>query len=476
MGGEERFSPPPCLFTGEVAAKPTEGAQGRKRCLCERLPLPAPALPEGTPRPAKRSDSLTATPPTLAIWIIAGAATLGVVARPFRLPEAVWAVAGAALLLVLGLLPWTDGLSAVGKGLDVYLFLTGMMLLSETARREGLFEWVATHAVNRADRSPRRLFLLIYGVGVVVTTFLSNDATAVVLTPAVYAATKAARVKPLPYLFICAFIANAASFVLPISNPANLVLYADHTPPLGAWLSSFALPSALAIGATLAILMWVERRNLGQTCEGDIAAPVLSGGGRTALIGIGLTAVAMITVSALGAQLGLPACLLGALTTTLVLIRKREKPWATLKGVSWSILPLVAALFILVEALNRTGLADRLAEVLSAASRASAPLAAAGAGALIAFGSNLVNNLPAGLIASATILKAHPPRPVVDALLIGVDLGPNLSITGSLATILWLTAIRREGEAVGFWRFLKVGAVVMPPALVLAIGARLLMG
>ncbi|WP_283159151.1 ArsB/NhaD family transporter, partial [Xanthomonas translucens] len=133
-------------------------------------------------------------------------------------------------------------------------------------------------------------------------------------------------------------------------------------------------------------------------------------------------------------------------------------------------------LFVLVEALSRTGVIAWLAQSLSAAA-AQSPVATAGAaGTLLAFASNLMNNLPAGLIASTTIAQAHPPQLVVDALLIGVDLGPNLSITGSLATILWLTAIRREGEDVGFWRFLKVGALVMPPALLCALGARLLLG
>jgi len=96
-------------------------------------------------------------------------------------------------------------------------------------------------------------------------------------------------------------------------------------------------------------------------------------------------------------------------------------------------------------------------------------------GGLIGVLSNLMNNLPAGLIARATVASSHPSQTVVDALLIGVDLGPNLSVTGSLATILWLSAIRREGENVGFWRFLKVGMVVMPPALILALAARLLL-
>ena len=87
---------------------------------------------------------------------------------------------------------------------------------------KGLFDWLAAKAAARANGSATRLFTLVFCVGTVVTVFLSNDATAVVLTPAVAAVVKAANAKePLPYLFICAFIANAASFVLPISNPAQ---------------------------------------------------------------------------------------------------------------------------------------------------------------------------------------------------------------------------------------------------------------
>ena len=158
-------------------------------------------------------------------WGIASIATLGVIMRPWRLPEFIWAVLGAAALVALGLLPWRDAITAAGKGTDVYLFLVGMMLLAEVARQEGLFDWLAALAVKQARGSAKRLFIIVYCVGTLVTVFLSNDATAVVLTPAVYAAATAAGVRPLPYLFICAFIANAASFVLPISNPANLVIF-----------------------------------------------------------------------------------------------------------------------------------------------------------------------------------------------------------------------------------------------------------
>ena len=410
----------------------------------------------------------------LAIWTIAVFTTGGVLARPFKLPEATWAVAGAALLLAFKLLSWPEGLRAVGKGTDVYLFLVGMMLLSEAARREGLFDWVAVFAVNLAKGSQSRLFLLIFGIGVVVTTFLSNDAAAVVLTPAVIAAARKANAKPLPYLFICAFIANAASFVLPISNPANLVLYGDHMPPLSAWFASFALPSAVSIVATYAVLRFTQRAGLVDPCAAGAEQTPLTAGGWTALAGIVGTAVGLLLVSWFDRPLGLPTCLLGTLTAAAVLIRDRSNPWPMVKQMSWSVLPLVAGLFVVVEALQRTGVVDALAHGLRSGIERSLLGACAAASAVLAFGSNAINNLPAGLIASSTILQAKPPQVVIDALLIGVDIGPNLSITGSLATILWLTALRRDGEDVSFWQFLKVGCAVMPPALVLSVGARLL--
>ena len=408
-------------------------------------------------------------------WGICAASTAGVIARPYRWPEAIWAVLGAAALLVLGLLPLGAAIAAVGKGLDVYLFLIGMMLLSETARIEGLFDWVAAAAVRHARGSRPRLFLLVFAAGVVTTTFLSNDATAVVLTPAVYVAARKARADPLPLLFACALIANAASFVLPISNPANLVLYGGHMPPLAQWFASFAWPSVAAIVVTYAALRWTMRDRIDGTCEGAAGGASLSTGGRVALGGIVATALVLLTVSALDVELGLPTAIAGVATTLLVCVLARQSPAAIARDVSWSVLPLVAGLFVLVEALIHTGVVGGIAGWLAALS-ADPTRAAAIAGSALAFGSNLVNNLPAGLVASSAVAQAQPPRLVVDALLIGVDLGPNLSITGSLATILWLQAIRREGEDVGFAAFLKVGAATMIPALIAALGVRLALG
>jgi arsenical pump membrane protein len=410
--------------------------------------------------------------PITVIWVISALATAGVIIRPFSWPEAIWAVLGGGALLALHLIGLDVVWTGVRKGTDVYLFLLGMMLLAETARREGLFDWLAALATKRAAGSPQRLFLLIFGVGTIVTAFLSNDATAVVLTPAVAAAVKTAKVKnPVPYLFICALIANAASFVLPISNPANLVVYGAHMPPLLQWLPRFAIPSLLSILATYLVLRLTQRRALREeTLAEDVEPPKLSGTGKLAAAGIALTAVTLLVSSGLSLQLGLPTAICGILTAIAVLILKRSAPWEMLDGISWGVLPLVAGLFVLVEALDKTGLIRTIGDLLRAATEQSETQVTWGAGVLIAFACNLMNNLPAGLIAGSALQAAHAPDRVISATLIGVDIGPNLSVTGSLATILWLNALKREGLKVGAWTFLKIGVLVMPPALLLAIG------
>src|SRR5438552_7042037 len=405
-------------------------------------------------------------------WAIIIPATAGVIVRPFRLPEAVWAVMAAVALVMLGLLTPREALNGVAKGLDIYLFLIGMMLTAELSRREGLFDYLAAFAVEHARGSPQRLFLLVYAVGILVTVLLSNDATAIVLTPAVYAATRAAGASPLPYLFACAFIANAASFVLPISNPANLVVFGARMPHLIEWLRLFALPSLASILLTYVVLRLTQQRALkAETIECSVPQPELRPGGKLTAYGIGTIAIVLIGASALNVQLGLPTFICGLVTAGAVLTLSRQSPWPVIKGVSWSVLPLVAGLFVMVEALTRIGGIAQLSRMLHGAVAQSIPSTAWAAGIGTVIADNIANNLPVGLIAGSVVGSDHLPPQVVGAMLIGVDLGPNLSVTGSLATILWLVALRRGKLDVSAWRFLRPGPLVTPPALLAALAA-----
>jgi len=407
--------------------------------------------------------------------LIVGVSIVLMLIRPRNIPEVYWIGGGVLLLLLLRLVPLQLASRAVAKGFDVCFFLTGMMLLSELAREHGVFDWLSSVAVRGANGSYARLFALVYGVGTIVTIFMSNDATAVVLTPAILTAVRKAKVEPLPYLFVCAFIANAASFVLPISNPANLVVFHNGMPPLGRWLLSFGVPSLLSIVSTFAVMRWIFRKELRATIECKLEAEPLRDDGKLVLVGLVAMVVVLLAASSLGKDLGLPTCLAALAITAAVSIKSRSNPLQLAREISWRTLVLVAGLFVMVDAVESIGALNLTHAWLVWAEKLAPAAGALITGFAVGVANNLVNNLPLGLVASGTLHAADASGLIANAVLIGVDLGPNLSITGSLATILWLIALRKEKLDVSFWSFLKVGAVSMPVALLLSIGGAILM-
>jgi arsenical pump membrane protein len=304
---------------------------------------------------------------------------------------------------------------------------------------------------------------------------MSNDATAVVLTPAILTVVRKAKVQPLPYLFACVLIANAASFVLPISNPANLVAFHQGMPPLGRWLLSFGVPSLLSIASTYAVMRLVFRRDLSATIEETVEAKRLDGNGKMVLAGLGLMIAVLLTASALHKDLGLPTCLAALTITAVVSIKARNNPFRLAKGISWETLALVAGLFIMVDAIESIGGLKYTQAALHWVEGLAPAMGALATSFSVGVANNLVNNLPLGLIAGSTLEVAHAKGLLANAVLIGVDLGPNLAVTGSLATILWLIALRKEKLEVSLWDFLKVGIVAMPVAMTASVGGAILM-
>jgi arsenical pump membrane protein len=415
--------------------------------------------------------------------LIAAVSIVLMLTRPRGIPEVWWISGGVLLLIALRLVPLRLAGQAVAKGSDVYLFLIGMMLLSELAREQGVFDWVASVAVRGANGSCSRLFLLVYSVGTLVTIFMSNDATAVVLTPAILTAVRKAKVSPVPYLFVCALIANAASFVLPISNPANLVVFHTGMPPLGRWLADFGIPSLLSILVTFLVMRVLFRNELCKNIECEIEDAKLSGNGKLVLAGLALMIAVLLTASAMKRDLGLPTCLAALVITAVVSIKSKSNPIKLAREISWATLLLVAGLFVLVDAVESQGALSLTQYWLAWASSLGRSMGAMVVGFEVGMANNIVNNLPLGLIAGGTIQAAHTKGLMANVVLIGVDLGPNLSITGSLATILWLLALRKDSGSgsggenldVSFWGFLKVGVVAMPVALFAALGGAILM-
>ena len=380
--------------------------------------------------------------------------------------EAWWAVGGAVALVAARAVSPHDAGAALARGLDVYLFLIGMMALAGFARAEGVFGWIATRAVQAARGSRARLLLLVYGAGVATTAFLSNDATIVVLTPAVLAAVRRTNAPPHAYVFACAFVANAASFVLPIANPSNLLFFADKMPHLRAWLASFALASLASVALTYAVLALVFRR--------DVAVPLVVHDGHAppprplASAMLAVSAIAPVITSSFSGPLGQVTFGCGLVAAVLSATHAPSAPLRIAREIAWPVVAMTAALFVLVEALDTAGAAALPRALFAWAAHQAAPVAQVGIAAASALASNVVNNLPVGLDLGKYVGAAHPPAALSAAALVGVNVGPNLTANGSLATLLWLAILRREGIAIGPLRFAAVGIAATPLALIAA--------
>src|SRR6202165_2132744 len=200
---------------------------------------------------------------TLLISLIAILTLIGIMVRPFKWNEAMIALAGAGLLLIIGLINPLDALTVLLNDWNIFLFFLGMMALSALAEAAGLFDWLAVQAARLSGSSPRRLLLNDFLVGSLISMVLSNDATALILTPIVYTLVTRLRLPVLPFLFACTFIADTASFLLPVSNPINIIVLSTFSLDLWTYVRLLFIPSLVAISINMIVFFILYRRQLG---------------------------------------------------------------------------------------------------------------------------------------------------------------------------------------------------------------------
>ncbi|HYZ74094.1 MAG TPA: SLC13 family permease, partial [Chthoniobacterales bacterium] len=187
---------------------------------------------------------------------------IGIMTRPFRWNEAIIAMGGAGLLLLLGLISPADAFSTLCRDWNTFLFFLGMMGLSALAEAAGLFDWLAVQAARFARQRAWLLFLNVFLLGTLISTILSNDATALILTPVVYVLVTKLRLPVLPFLFACTFIADTASFLLPVSNPINIIILSHFPLDLLTFLRLLLLPSLIVIGINVGVFFLLYRHEL----------------------------------------------------------------------------------------------------------------------------------------------------------------------------------------------------------------------
>ncbi|MFI9101327.1 SLC13 family permease [Streptomyces fildesensis] len=382
------------------------------------------------------------------------------VARPRGWPEAAAAVPAAVLVTATGAVPWQDAWSQTRELLPVVGFLAAVLVLAELCADAGLFT-AAGDAMARACRGePGRLLAGVFAVASLITAVLSLDATVVLLTPVVIVTAARAGTRSRPHVYACAHLANSASLLLPVSNLTNLLAFAAAGLSFTRFAAVMALPWLVAIGLEYLVFRRFFAADLAAPARAaeQVPRPELP---VFTLVVVALTLAGFAVTSLAGVN---PAW--AALAGALVLgVRALRRGRTTVRGLASAANPLfclfVLALGIVVKAVVDNGLADAADRVLPDGAGLPELLAVAAFAAVLA---NLINNLPA-VLALLPLVATAGPGPVL-AVLIGVNLGPNLTYAGSLATLLWRRILSDHGKDPELGVFTRLGLLTVPLTLV----------
>ncbi|MCV7400246.1 arsenic transporter [Mycobacterium fragae] len=394
------------------------------------------------------------------------------VARPRGWPEAFAAVPAAAFLIAIGAISVHQAAQEVAGLSRVVAFLGAVLVLAKMCDDEGVFE-AAGAALARVHVGSQRLLRQVFVVAATITAVLSLDATVVLLTPVVLTTVRWLRAPVRPHAYATAHLANAASLLLPVSNLTNLLAF--HLADLSFFKFTLvmALPWLAAVAAVYVVFRWFFRRDLNVEPDcGQLGpppqVPVF------ALVVVALTLGGFAIAEAAGVAPAWAALAGASVMAVRSLGRRHTSVVEIVRAVNVPFLVFVLALGVVVQAVMRNGLGDRMGTVLPSGSGLTALLGIAVVAAVLA---NVVNNLPATLVLLPLVAGSGPPA--ILAVLIGVNIGPNLTYVGSLSNLLWRRVLRRYSVPASIGEYTRLGLCTVPAALVAAVlalwaGVRLL--
>ncbi|GAB3218760.1 SLC13 family permease [Mycolicibacterium hippocampi] len=382
--------------------------------------------------------------------------------RPHRWPEAVVAIPAAALVLGAGVISWHDAVAEVGRLLPVVGFLAAVLVLARLCDDEGLFQAAGAVMARTTSGSQNRFLAAVFAIAAAVTAILSLDATVVLLTPVVLATARTLSVSARPHAYATAHLANSASLLLPVSNLTNLLAFSAAGLTFLHFAAVMTLPWLAAIAVEFVLLRWLFGNELAvqprrDTVSEPIEVPVF------ALVVLGLTLAGFALTSLAGFSPAW-AALAGAVVLGVRGLRRRRTSIRRIAAAAdVPFLAFVLCLGVVVDAVMNSGMESAMRQVIPDGTDLLSLLAIAAVAAVL---SNVVNNLPAVLVLLPLVTVAG--APAVLAVLIGVNIGPNLTYVGSLANLLWRSVVRRDLE-VGFGEFSRIGLCTTPAVLVAAV-------
>ena len=387
------------------------------------------------------------------------------VAHPEGWPEAVAAVPAAAILVAIGAISLPDAWAEAARLLPVVAFLAAVLVLAKLCDDEGLFDALGAITARTSDGNPAALLRRVFVIAAVTTAVLSLDATIVLLTPVVLSTARTLSVPVRPHAYATAHLSNTASLLLPVSNLTNLLAFATAA-AAGLSFTGFtvlmAVPWLVAIAAEYLVFRKYFARDLAPVpATADIVAPALP---RFVLVVLGLTLAGFAVTSVLGVEPVWAAAAGALVLAARGLLRRTSTVVGLFRSVHLTFLIFVLALGVVVQAVMVNGLQDWMHRIVPDGTGLAALLGIAVIAAVLA---NVVNNLPAVLVLLPLAAVAGPAA--ILAVLIGVNIGPNLTYVGSLSNLLWRRVLSSNGIGTNAGEFTVIGLLTVPASLILAV-------
>ena len=396
--------------------------------------------------------------------------------QPRGLQIGTTAVVGAIAAVILGVVSIGDVWTVTSIVWDATLAFIGIIILSMVLDEIGFFEWAALKMVRLSKGNGNLMFIYMMILGALVAAFFANDGAALILTPIILAKMKYLKLNPIAmfaFLMAGGFIGDSASNPLVISNLTNIVTAGYFQIGFWEYARTMFLPNLLSIIASIVVLWIFFRKDIPECIDIENLATPESAIKNMTMFRLSWWFLGLLMVGYfIGDAYHLPISVF-ALGGALVFLAiatyfKATKPIMTIKAAPWQVVWFSIGLYVVVYGLKNGGLTTYLAGLIIELQSMGNVYAVIGTGFLSAILSSVMNNMPTIMIMDIAIAEAGNSA-LAYANIIGCNLGPKMTPIGSLATLLWLHVLAQKGVKIGWGEYMKVGMIVTPPVLLVAL-------